>query len=143
MKRGLACLLSVLAPGLGQMYLGARGKGLALLCITCGIGVSLIVHQGLIHSILMAVIYVSVMIPAAMDAYRVADGGPQAFQQDPVFYVILMLFLAGPFAIPLLWQSSKFTRNAKILWTLLVMGISLFSIVAIGLLSSALEPVLR
>jgi hypothetical protein len=50
----------------------------------------------------------------------------------------MMLFI-GPFALPLLWQSKKFSGRAKILWTLGVILFALLAIVAISYLGSVVD----
>ncbi len=38
-----------------------------------------------------------------------------------VWFVLFMLFFVlGPFGLPLLWKSPRFSRNAKIAWTITV-----------------------
>ena len=139
----LALFYSVMVPGLGQFYLGERAKGWTLLCMAAGVGLSLIVSHTAVACFLMGGIYLAVMIPAALDAFRTASGHPRTFMSDTVPYVILMLLMVGPFAIPLLWQSQKFSKPAKILWTLLVMTIALLAIVVMTFAASFLEQFMR
>ena len=124
----LALLYSLLLPGSGQLYLGERVKGWTLLCMSAGVVVSLILSHTWIAWLLMGGIYLTVMIPAALDAFQTASGRPRTFTTDTVPYVITMLFMVGPFATPLLWQSVKFSKRAKILWTVVVILIALLSI---------------
>jgi hypothetical protein len=62
---------------------------------------------------------------------------------DTIPYVIVMLLLVGPFAIPLLWQSRKFSARAKIVWTVVVIGIALLSIAAMTFVASFLEQLME
>ncbi len=157
----LAFFYSLTIPGLGQLYLGERAKGWTLLSMTAGVAVSLVISHTLFSWIFVGVIYLGIMIPAALDAYQAASGRPRAFSVpipinfreseigavqvtmhekkqktwtgDSVPYVIVMLLVVGPFAIPLLWQSARFSKTAKILWTL---GVILIALLAIGALSA-------
>ncbi|MDD5225803.1 MAG: hypothetical protein PHV97_01290 [Candidatus Omnitrophica bacterium] len=139
----LAIFYSVVFPGLGQLYLGERAKGWTLLCMGVGVAVSLIVSHTMTACFLMGGIYLAVMIPAAMDAFQIASGRPRTFTADTVPYVIIMLLMVGPFAIPLLWQSKKFSKTAKILWTLAVILIALLAIVTMTFVASFLEELVK
>jgi hypothetical protein len=139
----LAMIFSVLVPGLGQLYLGERAKGWTLVCMSAGIVVSLFISHTPIVWVLMGGIYLAVMIPAASDAFRTASGRPRTFMADTVPYVIMMLLLVGPFAVPLLWQSRKFSRLAKFLWTAGVILVALVAIVVTTLLASSMEGLMR
>jgi len=138
----LALFYSVIVPGLGQIYLGEYAKGWTLLCMAAGVGVSLIVSHTPVACFLMGGIYLAVMIPAALDAFQTASGHPRPFAGDSVLYVIVMLLLVGPFAVPLLWQSRKFSTRAKILWTLAVILIALLAIMAMTFVASSLEQLM-
>jgi len=135
----LALSYSIIVPGLGQLYLGDRAKGWTLLCMDAGVIVSLIVSHTVVTCFLMGGIYLAIMIPAALDAFQTALGRPRTFTGDTVPYVIVMLLMVGPFAIPLLWQSTKFSRAAKIIGTVVVILIALSAIAAVTFLASFLE----
>jgi TM2 domain-containing membrane protein YozV len=139
----LALFYSVVVPGLGQIYLGERAKGWTFLCMGAGVVVSLIISHTAVACFLMGGIYLAVMIPAALDAFQTASGRPRTFSGDTIPYVIAMLFLVGPFAIPLLWQSQKFSPRAKIVWTIVVIGIALLSIAAMTFVASFLERLMK
>jgi TM2 domain-containing membrane protein YozV len=139
----LASFYSVVLPGLGQLYLGERAKGWTLFCMDLGIAVSLIASHTAIACILMGGIYLAVMIPAALDAFQTASGRPRTFTADTVPYVIIMLLMVGPFAIPLLWQSSKFSKRAKIVWTVAVILIAFLAIAVMTLTASFLDGLMR
>jgi len=79
------------------------------------------------------------MIPAASDAFQTASGKPRNFSGDSVPYVIVMLLMIGPFAIPLLWQSPKFSIFAKILCTAAVIFFAILAIVILNLMASTVE----
>jgi len=135
----LALFYSIVVPGLGQLYLGERAKGWTLLCMSAGVAVSLIISHTAIAFFLMGGIYLAVMIPAALDAFQTASGRPRTFTGDTVPYVIIMLLVVGPFALPLLWQSKKFSKTGKILWTGVVILIALLAIATLMLSASFLE----
>ena len=135
----LAFFYSLAVPGLGQLYLGERAKGWTLLSMIGGIVVSLIATHTATAWVLMGGIYLAVMIPAAVDAFQIASGRPRAFKGDSKPYVIVMLLMVGPFAIPLLWQSGRFSKTAKIVWTLAVILIALLAIAVLAVMSSSLD----
>lgn len=139
----LALFYSVLFPGLGQIYLGERAKGWTLLCMAAGVWVSLIISHTAVACFFMGIIYLAVMIPAATDAFQTASGKPRTFAGDTVPYVIVMLLLVGPFAIPLLWQSRKFSSRAKVLWTLAVILIAFLAIAVTTFVASFIEQLLK
>jgi len=99
----------------------------------------LIVSHTAIACFVMGGIYLAVMIPAALDAFRTASGRPRTFTADTVPYVIAMLLMIGPFAIPLLWQSKKISKTAKILWTIIVILIAFLGIAILMFSASFLE----
>lgn len=134
---------SMIVPGLGQLYVGDRAKGWTLLCMTAGVIVSLIISHTLISCFLMGGIYLAVMIPAALDAFQTASGRPRVFTGDSVFYVVVMLLMVGPFAIPLLWQSPKFSKTAKIFWTAAVILIAFLAIAVLMLTASVFDQLIK
>lgn len=136
-----AGVLSLLLPGLGQLYNGERAKGIALLCMTLGIGVSAALFRSLFTLILLGLIYIAVLIPAVRDAVQVAAGRSAAFTGNRPWYVIWMLCMVGPFALPLLWQS-RLSRPAKLAWTIAVILVAVLSIVAAGAVGPVLEDLL-
>ena len=139
----LALFYSVVVPGLGQLYLGERAKGWTLLCMDAGVVVSLIISHTWFACFLMGGIYLAVMIPAASDAFRTASGRPRTFAADTVPYVIVMLLMVGPFAIPLLWQSTKFSKTAKIAWTVGIILLAFLAIVGVTFAASFLEQLMK
>ena len=88
-------------------------------------------------------IYLAIMLPAAFDAFQTASGKPRTWTADTIPYVIVMLLMVGPFAIPLLWQSAKFSKTAKILGTAFVILIALLAIVVMTFAASALEQFMK
>lgn len=108
-----------------------------------GVAVSLLLSHTAIACFVMGGIYFAVMIPAVMDAFQTASGRPRTFTADTVPYVIVMLLMVGPFAIPLLWQSRKFSTSWKIVWTLVVILIALLGIAILTFAASSLEQFMK
>ncbi|MFA5167053.1 MAG: hypothetical protein WC530_00825 [Candidatus Omnitrophota bacterium] len=138
----LALFYSMIVPGLGQFYLGESAKGWTLLCMGIGVAVSLIVSHTAVACFLMGGIYLAVVIPAALDAFQTASGRPRTFTADTIPYVIIMLLMVGPFAVPLLWQSQRFSTFSKIAWTVVVILIALLAITALTFVASFLEQLI-
>jgi len=139
----LSFFYSLLLPGAGQLYLGERAKGWTLLCMDAGVAVSLIFSHTWIAWFLMGGIYLAIVGPAAIDAFQTASGRPRTFSGDSIPYVILMLLMVGPFALPLLWQSAKFSITAKVLWTVAVILIALLAIVTVTFSASFLDQFMK
>jgi len=135
----LACFCSILVPGLGQIYLEDYAKGLTLLCMAVGILVSVLLSHSWFVRVLMGLVYLTVVFPAAVDAFQTAAGKPRVFSGSSVMYVLLMLFMVGPFAIPLLWQSPKFSKTAKVVWTVLVVLMAFVAIAVTTFLASSMD----
>jgi|SRR3989304_5207825 len=121
----IALSLSALVPGLGQLYNNEVGKGFVIIgsCLVLG---WLIYWQSGINRITFALALLLVWISAIAEAYKSA----QASGQPPDFYyrktyVVSLLLLIGPFALPLLWRSRHFSRTARWTWIALVIGATL------------------
>lgn len=139
----LAAVLSAILPGLGQVYNRDRAKGIAMLCMALGIGITIAISHSVWSLILMGVLYVAVLIPAVHDAYQIARHRGPSLAGEQLWYVVWMLLCVGPFALPLLWQSRRFSTRGKLLWTIAVILIALIGILAvnaIGRLLDALSP---
>ncbi len=68
-------------------------------------------------------------LSAIIDAYKVAKSAGQTaefYYAKP--YVVAMLLLVGPLALPLLWQSANFSNTARWVWTVIVTGAALMFI---------------
>jgi hypothetical protein len=54
--------------------------------------------------------------------------------KDPWYFktsaLVSSFLLVGPLALPLLWLNPRFSKNKKIIWTILILTISYFFIVA-------------
>lgn len=124
----IALALSAIVPGLGQLYNKEAGKGLVIIGSCLGLGL-LIYWQSGLNRITFALALLLVWISAIAEAYKSA----QAFGQPPDFYyrkayVVSLLLLVGPFALPLLWHSPHFSRTARWTWTVIVGGTALLFI---------------
>lgn len=138
----MAAALSILLPGLGQLYLGERAKGIAMVCMALGVMISCITSRSLATWLLMGLVYVAILVPAAVDAYQVSRGRSSPINSDKRWYVIGALLVIGPFALPLLWQSQRFSRTAKIIWTVAVILIALLMIATMAALGPFLDQIL-
>jgi hypothetical protein len=126
----VAMVLSAIVPGLGQIYNREVKKGLVIFgsCLSLGLLSYWIFGLNKI-SILLALLLL--WISAAIDAYKAAGTPAQAsdfYYRKP--YVVAMLLLIGPLALPLLWQSPNFSRTARWTWTTIVVGGALLFITA-------------
>ena len=75
---------------------------------------------------MLAVVYPSLWLPAVRDAYRAARAEPSPLLAgEQAWYVIFMLATVGPMALPLLWQSPRFSLRAKRWWTAVVIAVAL------------------
>ena len=121
----LASLLSLLMPGLGQLYTREVTKAICVLgaCLLLGGGVWW--FSGLTRLTLGLALLI-VWLSSVLDAYKTAQtfGQPQDWYFRKA-YVVPMLLLVGPLAFPLLWRSSYFARAAKWGWTSLVTTVAL------------------
>ena len=118
----IALVLSLVVPGLGQIYNAELTKGLVLAasCLILGVGFFwLSALAGLSALLALIILWVS----AFLDAYVTArTGGEPLDWYYRVSYVVAMLLLVGPLALPLVWKSPHFSRSAKSIWTTVVIG---------------------
>jgi len=147
----VAALLSCALPGLGQLYNGERAKGLAIVCITAGIGYGVAMAlvgpsavRSMFTAVALGVIYLFIWIPAIVDAFQRSRGADTTLLSGQKrWYVILMLLSVGPMAIPLLWQSPRFSRTAKIVWIVAVVLLAVLGILFLLFVGPALERTLQ
>jgi hypothetical protein len=137
-----AAMLSILVPGAGHLYAGQRATGIALLVIAVGIGVSVATVRSPLTLGMMALLYLFVAISSAVDAARVASGRPSALATTSRWRIILLLFTVGPFALPLLWQTTAFSKSAKITWTVVVIAIAVGSVLLVAAIGPMLEQLM-
>ncbi len=118
-------LLSLLLPGLGHTYNREITKGAVIFGFALSLAALSLVIPGL-SKVTALLALLLLWASAAIDAYQMAKvaGQPREFYYRKTF-VVAMLFLIGPLALPLLWQSPNFTRIARWLWSILVVGVAL------------------
>ena len=135
----LALILSALLPGLGQVYNHERKKGWII--VGCCLVLSLAIYSfsGL-NAITFALALLLIWVSSIVDAYKVATSAGQAAEfYYAKSYVVAMLLLVGPLALPLLWQSPNFSNGARWVWTVIVVGAALMFIATPYLLQSLIR----
>ena len=135
----LALALSAIVPGLGQIYNEEARKGLVIIGSCLGLAM-LIYWQSGLNKISFGLALLLIWMSATIDAYKVAQasGQPSEFFYRKT-YVVSLLLLIGPFALPLLWQSPHFSRTARWTWTVIVSSAALLFILAPYLTGWALQ----
>ena len=121
----LAFLLSLVVPGLGQVYNAEQSKGLTIFtaCLLLG-GIAAWLSG--VNRLTVVLAVVMLWFSSAIDAYKTATSFGQPL--DWYYrrsYVIAMLLLVGPLALPLLWRSSYFSHTARWSWTAAVVSVVL------------------
>lgn len=116
-----ALFLSLILPGLGQIYNRERSKGLLILASFAALGT--ITYGSSLYRTSAGLAFILVWITAIIDAHKTAkvSGQPVDFYYR-VPYVVAALLLVGPLALPLLWRSPYFSRFARWSWTIVVLG---------------------
>jgi hypothetical protein len=115
-----ALMLSVIVPGLGQIFNRETKKGFIILASCLGLGLLTYWLSGL-NKVSIALALILLWSSAAVDACKVAKASDQP--SDFYYrksYVVVMLLLVGPLALPLLWKSPHFSRSARWTWTVTV-----------------------
>jgi TM2 domain-containing membrane protein YozV len=135
----LALILSAVLPGLGQVYNGERDKGLLILGSCLALGLFVYWVSGF-NKLSAALAMLLIWLSAVIDAYKVAkSAGETAEFYYAKKYVVAMLLLVGPLALPLLWKSPNFSNSARWVWTVIVVGAALMFIATPYLL----KPLIR
>jgi hypothetical protein len=118
----------VLLPGLGQIYNRESKKGLIIFACAVSLGVLGLCFSGF-NRLAMLLALGLLWVSAATDAYQIAKnaGRPAEFYYRKSF-IVAMLLLVGPLALPLLWKSTNFSRTARWLWTIVVVSVALLFI---------------
>ncbi|MGH7823717.1 MAG: hypothetical protein ACREQ7_00840 [Candidatus Binatia bacterium] len=119
----IALALSTIVPGSGQIYNGEAKKGLVIFGSCLSLGLLSYAISGL-NRISVALALIVLWTSAVIEAYKRAKASDQAvdfYYRKP--YVVAMLLLVGPLALPLLWQSSHFSRTARWTWTAIVLAV--------------------
>ena len=119
----IAFLLSLVVPGLGQGYNAERSKGLTIF-ISCLLLGGIAAWLSGVNRLTIVLAVVMLWFSSAIDAYKTATsfGQPLDWYYRPS-YVIAMLLLVGPLALPLLWRSTYFSRTARWVWTVIVVSV--------------------
>lgn len=119
--RTIIVLLLSLLPGASHLYLRRPKKALGLLFITAGILATFVFSRSYTARAISCFIYVFTFFPSAFEAYNISrEGHPVVFDINSPWYIILLLLMTGFSAVPLLWQSNRFSLKAKIMWTAIV-----------------------
>ncbi|HVS03199.1 MAG TPA: hypothetical protein VMT16_10560 [Thermoanaerobaculia bacterium] len=147
----LAAGLSALAPGAGQLYNGDRPRGWALLAIAAGVVAAVALclwgprpFRSWLGALLLAALYPLLWMPAVADAWRDARGrGRGLVAADSIGYTVLMLLVAGPMALPLLWQNRQVPRAAKRWLTVGVVMVAIGGVLLLALAAPWLEALLE
>lgn len=145
----IAVALSAVLPGLGQLYTGQRAKGISMLCITLGLVFwAAMATVGPAHFrswftvLVLAVTYVLVWVPAVTDAYRLTPSTPTSVMSvEKPWYVIFMILATGALAVPLLWQTARFSRRAKYIWSTIAILNTMLALLFLALLGPVIDRV--
>ncbi len=124
----LALVLSAALPGLGQIYNHERKKGWVIAGCCLVLSVATYWLSGF-NAASAALALLLLWLSAIIDAYKVAKLAGQTaefYYAKP--YVVAMLLLVGPLALPLLWQSAHFSNPVRWVWTVIVTGAALMFI---------------
>jgi len=150
-KRSIALILSVLVPGLGQLYKGERAKGVSLLCITLGIWFWMVMatvgptsFRSWVTLLVLGVSYLLIWFPAVSDVAQQGSGMAQSLiAGKTLWYVILMVLATGAMAVPLLWQSPRFSRRAKLAWSAVGILNTLLALLLLAVVGPRVEGLLE
>ena len=115
-------VFSALLPGLGQVYNQERKKGWIIVGCCAALAVGTYWLSGF-NAVTAALALLLIWLSAIVDAYKVAKSAgqvPEFYYAKP--YVVAMLLLVGPLALPLLWQSPNFSNTTRWTWTVIVVG---------------------
>jgi len=135
----LAVILSAILPGLGQIYNQEQKKGWVIIGCCLVLSFAIYWFSGL-NAVTFALALLLIWISAIVDAYKVAKSAGQAAEfYYAKSYVVAMLLLVGPLALPLLWQSPNFSSGARWVWTVIVVGTALLFIATPYLLKSLIR----
>lgn len=121
-NRFAALLFSLLLPGLGHIYMREIRKGLIIFGSCLGLGLlsySIGGFNRVAAALALLLLWVSAGVDACQSAKTSGHGADFYYRKA---YVVAMLLLVGPLALPLLWQSPNFSRTGRWLWTIVVVG---------------------
>jgi TM2 domain-containing membrane protein YozV len=142
-----ATWLSLLLPGLGQLYVGRRAEGLVRLMTAVGIICAILLVtvgpaalRSWISVLILELAYLSLWIASLVDM-----SGPNVKTRnllpagENTWFIVMMLVMAGPMGLPLLWHSRQFSRSSKIVWTLVVISVLVMGILFVIFLGPQLD----
>ncbi len=139
LKPLLALILSAAIPGLGQIYNQEQKKGWVIFGCSAVLGIATYRLSGF-NAMTAALALLLLWLSAIIDAYKVAKSAGQTAEfYYAKGYVIAMLLLVGPLALPLLWQSPNFSNTTRWLWTVIVVGAALLFIATPYLVQSLIR----
>jgi hypothetical protein len=138
----LAVLLSVL-PGLSLVYIGLPKKAIGLFVIDAGIILTIIFSDSYVLKCLMAGIYLVTFGPACLESYQIAKYGQNTIDTEARWYVTILLLTTGFSALPLLWKSGYFSKEAKIGWSIAVPVLAVFFFTVLANFWTELDHYLR
>jgi hypothetical protein len=114
----LAASLSLI-PGAGHWAAGKKGKAVAFFVIDLGMACAVFFLRSPTALFLICLVYFMVMVPAVIETYTLVQGGVSKFSESKP-YIVLLLLVTGFSALPLLWQSSVFSKRTKIVWSIAI-----------------------
>jgi TM2 domain-containing membrane protein YozV len=116
----VALILSLVLPGLGQAYNREVVKGIIIAGACLALAAGSLWLSG-IWQLSAALALLVLWVSAILDGYKTAKllGQPLDWYYR-VSYVVTMLLLVGPLALPLLWRSPYFSRRARWIWAVVV-----------------------
>jgi TM2 domain-containing membrane protein YozV len=131
----ISAFLSALFPGAGQCYNEEVIKGRVLFICFVSLSIICYITSGITRLTFALAVFI-VWISIVVDAYKTAQqsGKPLEWYYNTA-YVVSMLLLVGPIALPLLWRSYRFSKIAKIVWTSVVIAAFLFVFIIPQILS--------
>lgn len=118
-------LLSALCPGLGQIYLGEFSAGLALLIATVGLFAVYQFDSSWLTTLCLILGYLSLAYQSAKDAHH------KTRNTETVQYILGLAVVIGPFCLPLLWQNKQIHLRGRLIWSAVVLVLSLLAILSL------------
>ncbi|MCA9396693.1 MAG: hypothetical protein KC649_05940 [Candidatus Omnitrophica bacterium] len=119
-KNKMIAMVFSLVPGAAQIYLGRPKKGVGLLFIFAGICWVWIFSDSYLARLISIFLYGSVTIVPMIETYQILRYGKNTLDSDAAWYVVFLLISNGFAALPMLWQSRRFSRASKTAWTVAV-----------------------
>jgi hypothetical protein len=125
-----AIVFTGIVPGIGHLLLGKPKKAVGLFLVFAGLVTGFIFADWLLIKILIVLVYISVALPAWIEAYQISRYGENTVNIDARWYTVILLLFTGFSALPLLWQNNNFSKKSKILWSIAVplLAIAFFSL---------------